>query len=50
MLERQVLVEMENSAFNQKTSNVGERRTQCPPKPTPKILLSRESFLRKKRQ
>lgn len=25
MLERQVLVEMENGAFNQKTSNVGEK-------------------------
>ena len=39
----QVLIERK-AAFNQKASNLGRRQSHVPPKPTPKILLGRESF------
>lgn len=31
-----------NIAFNQKAGDLGRRQTQCPQKPTAKILLGRE--------
>ena len=31
-----------NIAFNQKAGDLGKRQTQCPQKPTPKILLGQE--------
>lgn len=42
ILKRQVLVEMENLAFNQKANNLW-RRCTCVPKPTSEILLSHGS-------
>ena len=42
-LERQVIVETESVGFNQK-ADILEKRWTCIPNPTPKILLSPESF------